>query len=615
MDKNTIIGFVLIAAVLIGFSYFSRPSQEEIERIQHYNDSVAVAQQQAEAVKAVEKSEPVVAKVDSSALFAISSQGEVRNVVIENNLLKLEVSNKGGYIADAVLKKYNDQQGKPLTLFGGDDIYFNFKLNGDKTTYSSNNYYFTPVESTDTTVTMRWYADAQSYVDFKYALSNNSYIVRFSISPVNMGDKLSTENKYIDINWVQYARQQERSAKFENRYAELMYRTVDGDVDNLSVAGSDNEEIEGLTQWIGYKNQFFSTAWICDNGFSNTKVESIMLDENKGYLKKYTTNTRIDFDASNGKAADMLFYIGPNHYNTMKDVDDQLNKDYELNRLVNLGWVLIRWVNRFFTIPIFDWLSSKGMSMGLILLIMTVIVKLVVLPFQYKSFMSTAKMKALKPEIDKINAKYPNQEDAMRKQQETMALYSRYGVSPMGGCLPMLLQLPIIFALFMFVPSAIELRQQSFLWADDLSAYDALISWNAHVPLIGNHISLFCLLMSVTNIVNTYYMQKHQQPMQQQEGMAFMKWFMYLMPIMFIFILNDYPAGLNYYYFLSTIFSIIIMIIMDKTLDKEKLRAKLEANMKENMKNPARKSSFMQRLEMMQKEQEKIMQEQKKNRK
>lgn len=615
MDKNTIIGFVLIAAVLIGFSYFSRPSQEEIERIQHYNDSVAVAQQQAEAAKAVEKSEPVVAKVDSSALFAISSQGEVRNVVIENNLLKLEVSNKGGYIADAVLKKYNDQQGKPLTLFGGDDIYFNFKLNGDKTTYSSNNYYFTPVESTDTTVTMRWYADAQSYVDFKYALSNNSYIVRFSISPVNMGDKLSTENKYIDINWVQYARQQERSAKFENRYAELMYRTVDGDVDNLSVAGSDNEEIEGLTQWIGYKNQFFSTAWICDNGFSNTKVESIMLDENKGYLKKYTTNTRIDFDASNGKAADMLFYIGPNHYNTMKDVDDQLNKDYELNRLVNLGWVLIRWVNRFFTIPIFDWLSSKGMSMGLILLIMTVIVKLVVLPFQYKSFMSTAKMKALKPEIDKINAKYPNQEDAMRKQQETMALYSRYGVSPMGGCLPMLLQLPIIFALFMFVPSAIELRQQSFLWADDLSAYDALISWNAHVPLIGNHISLFCLLMSVTNILNTYYMQKHQQPMQQQEGMAFMKWFMYLMPIMFIFILNDYPAGLNYYYFLSTIFSIIIMIIMDKTLDKEKLRAKLEANMKENMKNPARKSSFMQRLEMMQKEQEKIMQEQKKNRK
>lgn len=615
MDKNTIIGFVLIAAVLIGFSYFSRPSQEEIERIQHYNDSVAVAQQQAEAAKAVEKSEPVVAKVDSSALFAISSQGEVRNVVIENNLLKLEVSNKGGYIADAVLKKYNDQQGKPLTLFGGDDIYFNFKLNGDKTTYSSNNYYFTPVESTDTTVTMRWYADAQSYVDFKYALSNNSYIVRFSISPVNMGDKLSTENKYIDINWVQYARQQERSAKFENRYAELMYRTVDGDVDNLSVAGSDNEEIEGLTQWIGYKNQFFSTAWICDNGFSNTKVESIMLDENKGYLKKYTTNTRIDFDASNGKTADMLFYIGPNHYNTMKDVDDQLNKDYELNRLVNLGWVLIRWVNRFFTIPIFDWLSSKGMSMGLILLIMTVIVKLVVLPFQYKSFMSTAKMKALKPEIDKINAKYPNQEDAMRKQQETMALYSRYGVSPMGGCLPMLLQLPIIFALFMFVPSAIELRQQSFLWADDLSAYDALISWNAHVPLIGNHISLFCLLMSVTNILNTYYMQKHQQPMQQQEGMAFMKWFMYLMPIMFIFILNDYPAGLNYYYFLSTIFSIIIMIIMDKTLDKEKLRAKLEANMKENMKNPARKSSFMQRLEMMQKEQEKIMQEQKKNRK
>lgn len=603
MDKNTIIGFVLIALVLIGFSYFSRPSQEEIARIQHYNDSVAALKP--EEVAEVRTGEQQIIAVDTNALFAKAATGRIENVAIENNLMKLEVSTKGGMLSSAVLKDYNDQQGKPLTLFGGDDSSFNFKLNGLNTSYNTGSYYFTPVEHSDSVLVMRLVADSASYIDFKYAVHNDSYIVNFSIVPVNMGRKLSAEKGTIDIKWVQDTRQQERSAKFENRYAELMYRTLGGDVDNLSVSGSDNEKIDELVQWVGYKNQFFSSVWICDNGFKNANVESVMLNENSGYLKRFTTNAELDFDVTGAKPLDMLFYIGPNHYNIMKDVDDTLDKDYELNRLVNLGWVLFRWVNRFFTIPLFDWLTGLGLSMGVILLIMTIIVKLVVFPFQYKSFISTAKMKVLRPEIDAINAKYPKPEDAMRKQQETMALYSSYGVSPMGGCLPMLLQMPVLFALFMFVPSAIELRQQSFLWADDLSSYDAVISWGTSIPLIGNHISLFCLLMCLTNLLNTYYMQKHQQPM-QQEGMAYMKWFMYLMPVMFIFILNDYPAGLNYYYFLSTIFSIVIMMGLERFVDKKKLRAQLE----ENLKKPKSKSGFMQRLEMMQKEQERIMKEQ-----
>ncbi len=606
MDKNTITGFVLIALVLIGFSYFSRPSQEEIEQIQHYNDSIAALEQRLEATRQAERAAAQEALRDTNALFGRATAGKDEAVRIGNDLFDLEVATKGGTLAKAILKKYNNQQGQPLTLFGDGDARFDFKLKGNGTTYNTSNYYFTPVEHTDTTLTMRLEADSASYVDFRYAVHSGSYIVNFSIVPRGMAGLLSQGDRTIDVSWTQDTRQQERSATFENTRTELMYRTMDGDVDNLSTGGNDSDEIDGLTQWVGYKNQFFSTAWICDNGFSNTAVESSMLNEGEGYLKKFTTTARIDFDTADGASNDMLFYIGPNHFNTLKDIDDVLGKDYELQRLVNLGWVLFRWVNRIFTIPLFDWLSGWGLSMGVILLIMTVIVKLVIFPFQYKSFMSTAKMKALRPEIDAINKKYPNQEDAMRKQQETMALYSRYGVSPMGGCLPMLLQMPVLFALFMFVPSAIELRQQSFLWADDLSSYDAVISWGAHVPLIGNHISLFCLLMCITTLANTYYMQK-QQPM-QQEGMAFMKWFMYLMPLMFIFILNDYPSGLNYYYFLSTVFSIVIMLILEKTLDKAKLRAKLE----ENLKKPRKQSGFMQRLEQMQKEQERILEEQRK---
>lgn len=606
MDKNTITGFVLIALVLIGFSYFSRPSQEEMERIKHYNDSIAAVYQKEEAEKNTSTVKANIIVADSNAMFAKAALGKAENLVIENNVMKLSVSSRGGMLSEAVLKNYNNQQGKPLTLFGGDDAKFNFKLNGAEKTYNTADYYFTPVQHNDSTIVMRLAADSVSYIDFRYELHRDDYIVKFSMIPVNMGQKLSAENRTINVRWSQDTRQQERSAKFENRYAELMYRTVDGDTDYLSVAGSDNEDIEDLVQWVGYKNQFFSSVWICDNGFRNAKVESVMLNENSGYLKRFTTNAELDFDAASGKALDMLFYIGPNHYNIMKDVDETLGKDYELNRLVNLGWVLFRWVNRFFTIPLFDWLTSLGLSMGVILLIMTIIVKLVVFPFQFKSFMSTARMKALRPEIEALNAKYPKPEDAMRKQQETMALYSNYGVNPMGGCLPMLLQMPVLFALFMFVPSAIELRQQSFLWADDLSSYDAIISWGLHIPLIGNHISLFCLLMSLTNIINTYYMQKQQAPMQQ--GMGYMKWFMYLMPIMFIFILNDYPAGLNYYYFLSTIFSIIIMLALEKFVDKKKIRAQLE----ENLKKPKIKSGFAQRLEMLQQEQERIMREQQK---
>lgn len=609
MDKNTIIGFVLIALVLIGFSWFSRPSEEQLAEHKRYNDSIAAVQQQA-ALEAEEKMENFKESIsDSTSLFFMASKGEEKKVTLKNNLLSIDINTLGGTLSNATLLEYKDQEKKDLVLFDKSDMSaMSFIFHGATKDIATNELYFSPVAMTDSSATMRLYADNDRYIDFRYTLRNNSYIVDFDIECHNMADILSASNKYIDIRWEQNVRQLERSAKFENTRCELAYKTAEGDYDYLSAAGNKQEEIEDKVQWIAYKNQFFSSVFIAKSNFSNVEVASNMFNNSSHYLKNMRSSMRLEYNPADGNTTDMMFYLGPNHYKTMQDMNEFTGMDLDLEKLVSLGWVLFRWVNKLFTLPLFYWLSNWGLSMGVILLIMTIIVKLVILPFTYKSFMSSARMKALKPEIDKINAKYPNSEDAMRKQQETMALYSQYGVSPMGGCLPMLLQMPVLFALFMFVPSAIELRQQSFLWADDLSAYDDLISWGVNIPFIGNHISLFCILMSATNILNTWFMQKTQPQMQQQEGMKFMKWFMYLMPIMFIFILNDYPSGLNYYYFLSTLFSIAINYAMMKFINPAKVRAQLE----ENLKKPKKQSAFMARLEEMQRNQEEMMKNQKK---
>ena len=345
---------------------------------------------------------------------------------------------------------------------------------------------------------------------------------------------------------------------------------------------------------------------MADADFEKTKLSSKMETQGSGYIKDYSAEMSTKFDPAGKEPTQLFFYFGPNHYKTLTALDKGRDAKWELNRLVYLGWPLIRWINKWFTINIFDWLSSWGLSMGIVLLFMTLIVKAVVFPATWKTYMSSAKMRVLKPKIDEINKKYPKQEDAMKKQQEVMGLYSQYGVSPMGGCLPMLIQFPILMALFMFVPSAIELRQQSFLWADDLSTYDAFINFPFHIPFLGSHLSLFCLLMTVTNILNTKYMMQ-QQDTGANPQMAAMKWMSYLMPIMFLFILNDYPSGLNYYYFISTLISVVTTLIMRKTTNEEALLAQLEANKKDPKK--MKKTGFAARLEAMQKQQEQMMKE------
>ena len=366
-------------------------------------------------------------------------------------------------------------------------------------------------------------------------------------------------------------------------------------------------------QWIAFKNQYFSCVFLAEQNFENATLESKMESKGSGYMKRYAADMTAAFDPTGAQPSHFQFYLGPNHYKTLQASNDLSfsDKDQELEDLVYLGWPIIRWINRWFTINLFDWLLGWGLSMGVVILLMTIIVKILVLPTTWKSFLSSAKMRALKPYIDQISAKYPAKEDALKKQQETMALYSQYGVSPMGGCLPMLIQTPVFMALFFFVPNAIELRQQSFLWADDLSAYDDLISWSTNIPLLGNHLSLFCLLFSAATIINQMIMMKQQNAaMGDNQQMAAMKWMMYLMPVMFFFIFNEYASGLSYYYFISSLISILIMWAMRRMTDEKKLLAQLEANKKAP--SQQRQSGLMAKLEALQKEQERLQQERQK---
>ena len=607
MDKNTITGLVLIALLLVGFSFFSRPSEEQLAAQKRYYDSIAVVQKQKEALKAKtaaalanEKEETT--SVDSTSLFFDAMEGKESFTTIQNNLVEITFVNKGGRVYSAMLKDYNGQDGKPIVLFNGSDAEMNFNFYNKKETVQTRDYYFEVVNKTDSSITMRLAADKDSYIDFAYTLKPDSYLLGFTIQATGMAGKLASTD-YVDISWSQRARQLEKGYTYENRLAELMYKVVNDGTDNLSAAKDDEKQIEGRVDWVAFKNQFFSSVFIANQDFDKVAVKSKMEKQGTGYIKDYSAEMNTFFDPTGKQATDMYFYFGPNHYKTLKALDKGRDDKWELDNLVYLGWPLIRWINKYITINVFDWLSGWGLSMGLVLLLLTIMVKVVVYPATWKTYMSSAKMRVLKPKIDEINKKYPKQEDAMKKQQEVMSLYSQYGVSPMGGCLPMLLQFPILMALFMFVPSAIELRQQSFLWAPDLSTYDAFITFPFHIPFLGNHLSLFCLLMTVTNILNTKFTMQ-QQDTGAQPQMAAMKWMMYLMPIMFLFVLNDYPSGLNYYYFISTLISVGTMIVLRKTTDEGKLLAILEAKKKDP--KQMKKTGFAARLEAMQKQQEQM---------
>ena len=615
MDKNTLVGFILIGAVLIGFSVYNRPSQEEMERARQYQDSIqTVAQLEAAKREAEATAQSMQAlTLDSTSLFYGANQGIEQFTTLENNLVKVQFSNKGGRVISATLKDYKDQQGNPLTLFNEKESAMNFAFEGKNENIPTEDMFFQPVNVTDSTVTMRLQTTGAGYIDFAYRLLSESYMVNFDIRAVGMQNFFPAAQKTVNIDWSQLARQQEKGYDFEQRYTSLTYKPVDDGSDYLSEMKDDKETFEEPMQWIAFKNQFFSSVLIANQNFDNVTLDSQIQKEGSGYMKNYNAEMTTFFDPSGKKATELQMYLGPNHFKTLLATNNLVinqEEDAELEDLVYLGWPLVREINRWFTINLFDWLSGWGLNMGIVLLLMTIIVKAIVYPATYKSYISSAKMRVLKPYIQKINEKYPNQEDALKKQQETMQLYSEYGVSPMGGCLPMLIQMPVFMALFFFVPNAIELRQQSFLWAPDLSTYDDLIHWGFNIPFLGDHLSLFCLLFSVTNILNTWYTMKQQDTGQQQ--MPGMKIMMYLMPVMFIFIFNNYSSGLNYYYFISGLISILIMIVLRKTTNEPKLLAILEANkakIKQMKGNRGTQGGLMAKLEALQKEQERLQKE------
>ena len=629
MDKNTWIGFLLIAGIIVGFSFLQRPSKEQLAERQRQYDSIALVRQaQAEAqLIADQLAAAEQAKADSAfqaeradlmqqqvqatyGNFAPSAQGEDKTVVLENNKLRLNIAYQGGRIRQAELKEYKAYNDSLhfLSLFRDDESQLSFTLvTANNRVLATRNLFFEPVETTSNSVTMRLKTDIEdAWLDFVYTLPDDEYMVSFSLRPHGMQQVLAQNINSVEMQWDQLIPQQERGRKFEERYARIQYMLVGGEMETLSEQKSDSKRENARIQWIGYKDQFFSTVLIADDAFTSTEMESTPQGSHSRYIKEYRTKTSVPFDIRGQKTTDFRYYFGPNHYNTLKAYDQGVEKDQRLHlkELVPLGWKIVAWINKILTIPMFDLFQSWGLHIGLVILLMTLVIKIIILPFVFASYKSSAKMRVLRPQIDEINAKYPA-DKMQERQQAMMALYQRAGVSPMSGCLPMLFQMPILIAMFWFFPTAIELRGKSFLWADDLSTYDAILSWGYNLPLIGDHLSLFCVLMTVTNFAYTFVTMQSQAT---DPNMKFMKWMMYLMPLMFFFIFNDYAAGLSYYYLLSLGFTILQTMIFRWAIDDEQLLRQMEENAKKN--STKKKSGFMQRLEAMQREQQRLAREQ-----
>ena len=627
MDKNTITGFVLIGIVIFAFSWFNQPSQEQIEAIRHQQDSLARIGAQAQA-KSLALEDPVaesfVGESDSAynkrmeanfGLFAKAVKGTAQSTTLENEVLELHINNKGGAISFARLKQYDTFEEKPLVLFDKHESVFDLTLiTTDNRIVNTRDLYFSPAKVEANEVVMRLAVNDNSYLDFIYTLSPNDYRVGFSIKGTGLNGVLSPTTKNLAMQWSQKIRQQEKGRTFEDRYVALYYAQMDGEVDNLSEASNDALKVETPLKWIGFKDHFFSSVLIAKEGFEGADLDSKRYEKGV-YMKGYNAVTAVPFDIKGEKASELTYFFGPNKVSLLNSYDDELQdgETWGLGELVPLGWALFRWINQYFIIPIFDFLSNYIGSMGIVILLLTIIVKLLLFPLTYKSYISSAKMRVLRPQVMEINAKYPEKDQALEKQKEVMDLYSRAGASPMSGCMPMLLQMPILLSLFTFFPTAIELRHESFLWANDLSTYDAVISWETQIPLIssyfGNHISLFCLLMTITNVIYTKF--NMEQTNTGQEQMPGMKTMMYFMPLMMLVFLNQYASGLTYYYFISTLITIMQTIYFRYTINEEKLLAKLEANKRK----PQKKSNFMKRLEEAQRMQEEQLKKQKEMRK
>ncbi|NCE72409.1 membrane protein insertase YidC [Odoribacter sp. Z80] len=616
MDKNTIIGLILIFLILIGFSYFNHPSEEQrLEMLRQ--DSIAKVERKAEIAAARQQasveSSPNGLATPSSQADSVFFQANAENKIItlENDKIKLHISTQGGQIVYVDLKEYRTHDSLPLVLWKKQEATFGLNFYALNQEINTEKFFFTPgtTETTlyakdqEQTLSMRLYADSTKYIEYLYKLAPDSYMTDFSILTHEMGEVIASNSSFLTLNWGINMPQLEKSKDFENRYTGIYYKFFEDDVENLSLTSDEKETLSNKIQWIDFKQQFFSSVLISETPLSDVLLTS-KISERNGYLKEVSAEIPLPYSGKSNEQYNMKFFFGPNSYSVLK----AYGKDIDLPDVINMGWKWIAWFNKYVVIPIFNFLENNTtLNYGIIILLLTLIIKLILFPLTYKSYMSQAKMRVLKPQLDELTKKYPA-DKAMERQQAMMKLYKQAGVNPMGGCLPMLIQMPILIALFYFFPGAIELRQQSFLWATDLASYDSIATLPFTIPFYGNHVSLFCLLMTATNIIYMVMNNKNQPQNDQMKGMQTM---MYIMPVMFLFIFNSYSSGLSYYYFIATLITILQTWIIRKFVDDKKLLQQIELAKTK----PVKKSKFQQRLEEMQKMQQQRIREQAKGRK
>ncbi|MBK7174207.1 MAG: membrane protein insertase YidC [Bacteroidales bacterium] len=629
MSRSNIIGLVVIMALLIGYSLFMTPSKEEMQEARKKADSIAKVEQVEAAIqsaqqkiqKTIQDSLSRLPKdtlqslaVEKFGAFANSTQGKNQFYVIENEVLKLKISAKGGSVFSAELKDFKTHDTLPLVISRGDSSVFGFEFNTeDLKSVNTNDLFFQRVAS-DANLSdslfvkgkdslqfaLRLYpsgSDSVSgqsgYIEYLYTLKGNEYMVGFSVRFVGLKGIVAQNTQDLLLTWNTDLYQQEKSFKNELTQSTIYYMDNTGDVNYLTETSDEKERVNTPVKWVSFKDQFFSATLIAPDKFESTDLETISHEESDArLLKTMKASFTLPYNPTGDQAYNMRWFFGPNKYKLMRGYD------LSLERQIPLGWsfFLMQWINRFAVLPVFNWLESFDINYGIIILILTVLLKIVLFPVAWKTYISSAKMRILKPEVEEINAKYPKKEDAMKKQQAVMSLYKKAGANPMSGCVPMLLQFPILIALFRFFPASIELRQESFLWAHDLSSYDSVLNLPFTIPFYGDHVSLFCLLMTISTII---YTKMNNDMMGSTNQLPGMKTMMYLMPIMFLGFFNSYSSGLSYYYLLANLFTFAQMYFIRRMVNEDKLHARIQ----ENKKKPVVKSGFQKRLEEMAKKQ------------
>ncbi|MBT2561554.1 membrane protein insertase YidC [Pedobacter sp. ISL-68] len=586
MDRNTFTGLFLIMIILAGSFYFLKPNEAEMKKakeIEHLDSlkKAGVTPVQKDTTKTAAIANPAIDSLALKGPFGTAITGTETNTVLENENLLITLSNKGGKITSVEVKGQKTFTGKPLILFDGNQNKFGLNLNAVGKVINTNDLYFTPTK-TGNTVTMRANYGANAYVEYVYDLKALSNKVAFNINLVGLQQVIAGNN--IGLNWQTTLKQQEKSLESEHRYSAPYYKYLDGDVNHLSVSKDEKEELsKGKIQWFSFKQHFFSASLISKQAFEKGSLE-VKIPTAPGLVKFYDANMQLPYAHTANQVYEMEFYFGTNKFSTLKA------QGYDLEQQVDMGYWPLKYINRFIVLPVFNFLNNFNWNFGLIILVLTILLKVALSPLTYKSYLSMAKMRVLKPEMDEIKAKV-GEDNPTLVQQEYLKLYKKAGVNPLGGCLPMVLQLPLVMAFFFFFPNLFELRGESFLWMKDLSTYDEFIKFGVKIPFIGDHLSLMCVLMTISTLIMTYFNN------QVSGATGQMKYIGYIMPVIFLGVLNSYPAGLNYYYFLANLMTFGQQFLIRKMVDDDKIHALIQQNKARPADEKKKKSKFQQRLD------------------